>query len=274
MKFFFSIFLLITTTGFAQQNKNFFYTYATGEKFVVVPNLVLQIAPSLGAATGDTISFGTPVNVLLQVPYSEVIDDYEIPWLKISYKKGDFTKVGFVLAHKLSIKNATIDKINYALAWQGKDTFNINYNNYKDSSITNYSDDFYVLNILNNQEKYSIGLPQNFKIDSVVFCYDKTKSKQHPSTATVCFVQTNPSIQILYSYATCNNGLMVFPPLFRTNSTTSSTNETLFFPTKGKYKKNHFAITKEIIVAKENKQTITSYYEFKNCSYTLIPSKK
>jgi hypothetical protein len=92
----------------AQQSsfKNFFYSNIKGNTIVAAPKVITHIAPSVGAAIDDSLLYGTPVKVLMLVPYSESINGIEVPWAKCIYKKGEFNKVTFILANELALATA------------------------------------------------------------------------------------------------------------------------------------------------------------------------
>ena len=66
--------LLFTKDLFAQNQKTSFpfFNNMKGERKVVADTAILKVAPSTGAANADTIFLGNNVNILMQVPFSEV----------------------------------------------------------------------------------------------------------------------------------------------------------------------------------------------------------
>lgn len=276
MRLIFSFFLfLFTSFCFAQQSKNFFYTYAKGDKYVTVPQIVLQIAPSLGAAYGDTLSFGTPVNVLHTVPYSEVIDGYEIPWLKISYKKGEFTKVSFVLASKLSLASIKVENEVYFLGWEGRSFQKIDN---LDSLITLYQNKFFFSSGNKSNFFEEIALEKNMNPDIVELYFntkDLTGIKKTKGWFFFSISDKQMRLFINYNYLICNNSKLLSLPetsIKYLNDFTTQ-NQVLTLVPNRKYK-SQFHITERTEVNKVLTNEKTTYYKFKDCSYSLIPPKK
>jgi hypothetical protein len=82
-----------------------FFQNIKGDRKVFADTVVLRLAPSTGAATGDTLYLGDNINILMEVPYSEVRNNIVAPWFKITYKKGGYTKVGFISAFDIAIND-------------------------------------------------------------------------------------------------------------------------------------------------------------------------
>lgn len=223
---------------------------------MVVPDLVLQIAPSLGAATGDTLAFGTPVNVLLQVPYSEVIDGYEMPWLKISYTKGEFAKVGFVLAHKLSLVSVRVENSLVILGYEGNNVFLQNLN---DSSF-----------------KRRLSELKNFKtIDSFSINYfNNIKLKGILGNIKLFFKGEENNKTAVYNFLVCkNNQIIPLAPTTLHSDTFNLTYDYIFPDADKKLKKNMFKIIAFDFIAGTSTNKFW-YYKVENCSFKPIPQKK
>ncbi|MFY7963966.1 MAG: hypothetical protein ACOVO1_03635 [Chitinophagaceae bacterium] len=115
MKHFFSLLFLLFSFSLFSQTKpeNFaFFQNLNGERKVFADTAIIRIAPSSGAAVNDTLFLGDDINVLMQVPYSEVKNNVAFPWLKITYKKGVFVKVGFISAIDIAINDKASMKEN------------------------------------------------------------------------------------------------------------------------------------------------------------------
>lgn len=96
----------IVSNAQSQEGKNFFYSTVKGNSFIAVEKVITHIAPSIGAAIDDSLTFGTPINILLLVPFSESLHGIEVPWAKCIYKKGEFNKVTFILASDLALASS------------------------------------------------------------------------------------------------------------------------------------------------------------------------
>lgn len=123
----------------AQQtsNKSFFYTAIKGNTIVAVNKVITHIAPSVGAAIDDSLTFGTPVQVLMLVPYSESTNGIEVPWAKCIYKKGEFNKVTFILASNLALHHANSNGTSSCIGFQYSTTDSIFFQIKLNNSIKN-----------------------------------------------------------------------------------------------------------------------------------------
>ena len=50
-----------------------FFQNIKGERKVFADTAILRVAPSTGAATGDTLYLGDNINILMEVPYLSLI---------------------------------------------------------------------------------------------------------------------------------------------------------------------------------------------------------
>ena len=82
-----------------------FFQNIKGDRKVFADTVVLRLAPSTGAATGDTLYLGDNINILMEVPYSEVRNNIVSPWFKITYNKGGYTKIGFISGVDMAIND-------------------------------------------------------------------------------------------------------------------------------------------------------------------------
>jgi hypothetical protein len=107
---------LFFTFCLSAQNKYPFFSNTKGDRKTIADTVIIRIAPSTTAAFDDTLYFGTPVEVLMTVPYTETRDNMISPWLKVIYKKGRFKKIGFVSAIDVSLNESIMYK-NYEFIW-------------------------------------------------------------------------------------------------------------------------------------------------------------
>ena len=174
-----SSFLVFSFCSIAQKNNFPFFNNMKGERKVVADTAILRVAPSTGAAINDTIYLGENINILMQVPYSEVRNNIASPWLKITYKKGNFTKVAFISAidvslnEKLSVKD--IDFIFGVVKNDRKDSIANNeiivINHYQ-CKLVSFKKNKNIADIVFN-------IPTNFTVDSLsTLILAKTKLKK------------------------------------------------------------------------------------------------
>ncbi len=162
-------FLLFAFYLSAQTPKNNFpfFHNMKGERKVVADTAILRVAPSTGAAITDTIFVGDEINILMQVPYSEVRNHVASPWLKVTYKKGNYTKVGFASAIDIAINEKLhINDVDIA--------FGVLKNDRKDSLVNSEltSVNYYKCRLVAfRKNKYVDDLvfnaPRNFSVDSM-----------------------------------------------------------------------------------------------------------
>lgn len=117
-------FCLFSQTSFT------FFKELKGTKRILNDTVITRVAPSTGAALEDTLYAGNLVEVLMEVPYTEVRNNINAPWLKVIYQKGKFKKIGFVSAIDIAV-NQKLQHKNFEFLW------GVVANNKKDSFVNN-----------------------------------------------------------------------------------------------------------------------------------------
>ena len=200
------IFLVFSFFSFSQSNNFPFFNNLKGDRKVFADTAILRVAPSTGAATADTLFLGENISILMTVPYSEVRNNIVSPWLKITYKKGAFTKVGFVSAIDIALN----EKISF------KDVdlvIGLEKSNKKDSLINNQltiNSNYWgkVKNIKKNKKtsEVLIEIPHQMKVDSIVsIAAKKVKLNGSLGLVQMDVVSTNDSTLVYqYNFIVCN----------------------------------------------------------------------
>ena len=259
------LYFSIIYSSFAQnKNINFaFFNNMLGEKKVIADTAFLKVAPSTGAATEDTLFLGNDINILMQVPFSEVRKNVNSPWLKITYKKGAFTKVGFISAIDVAICSALEIKNNYAI-------IGIQQNNRTEKFINEnlkIDDNFIAKIVLINgtQKLYqdTFLIPSLTKVDSVSkFTISKCNLKRADGLIQINFATSiNKDLEYSYNYIACNANLVglnfINPNPIYTSAINISQNKLLF-----NSKKIIHLIVGDLVGTKQ-----IATYKWKNCSY-------
>lgn len=112
------------------QTSHTFFKELKGVKKILNDTVVTRVAPSTGAAFEDTLYAGNAIEVLMEVPYTEVRNNINAPWLKVVYQKGKFKKIGFVNAVDIAV-NEKLQHKNFEFLW------GVIANNKKDSFVHN-----------------------------------------------------------------------------------------------------------------------------------------
>ena len=180
MKPLLTFYFLLSTFYLSAQKTSFpFFNNIKGDRKVFADTAILRVAPSTGAAINDTLFLGDNINILMQVPYSEVRNNIVSPWLKITYKKGAFSKVAFIssidvaLNEKLAVKDV---EVVFGLVRNEKIDSIANNEIY---TINNYNCKAIVFKKNKNVADLFFNLPPKFSVDSLsVAVLQKTKLKK------------------------------------------------------------------------------------------------
>lgn len=268
---------IIITLGFcflcfcvSAQTKYSIFKDIKGVKKVVADTVITRVAPSTGAAFDDTLYIGNTVEVLMEVPYTEVRNNIVSPWLKVMYKKGKYNKIGFISAIDLAL-NTKLSYKNFDFFW------GVTGNNKKDSFINNelatsnnYQCKLAVMKDGNLVTDYRFMLTHEQGVDSFSLALLKT-SRLAKTQFTIEF--TNYSLKdstkkeyYTHSFVVCQNNNIVELPL---------THNYLVKPKVGfpvsliTYKsKNKFLLRTEFLQIFS--ETIVDTYKWNDCSYELV----
>ena len=167
---FFLFFIIVVQNLIAQQKlQSFaFFNNIYGKRIVVVDEAILHVGPSAGAAFTDTLHFGDTINILMQVPYFESINELEVPWFKITYFKKGYTKVSYILGNDISL----IEEINCS---NYKCYVGFNNSIIKSDDLINQNENNILsLFIVDSASKKNISfiLPKGFNTDSIFSKYN------------------------------------------------------------------------------------------------------
>lgn len=185
-----------------------FFQNIKGEKKVFADTAIVKVAPSTGAAFADTLFIGEAINILMQVPFSEVRNNIPSPWYKVTYKKKGYTKVGFISGIDIAIGSLKLKSNNEVL-------FGLLRNERKDSFINNelQSKDNFIaaMQIVkagkkNNSVEFKIP-PYNVYLDSITSML-LTKPKLRHSNGVIQLELTSTkhnSTFIQYHFIVCSN---------------------------------------------------------------------
>lgn len=247
------------------QNINYpFFDKMEGKRIVYSDIAITRVAPSSGATYGDTLKIGDTINILMTVPYSENRLNVESPWLKISYKKREFTKVSFISAidiainEQLNICDATI-------------IFGIE-NKIQTDSLINKE---LVVN-----SKYQLGLkmifnktkidatnfllPTNFNVDTCLFELIKLNKNNFTENIMQIKISSNNKLEgsRTFSFTICKNKIISLPTLQNYFSIKNKSWTHSYFNFKSK--KIFSVISKNIINNSEIK------YKWMNCNFKKL----
>jgi hypothetical protein len=248
-----SSFFIITK---AQQTsgKNFFYNAIKGNSIIVLPKVITHIAPSVGAAIDDSLDFGTPIKVLMLVPYSESINGIEVPWAKCIYKKGEFNKVTFILSNQLALSTANINNTLVCVSFKTAT---------KDSI-------FFETNIINNAKTIKLlqtfGFEKQSSTDSFKIELINTHGLKKVSNIFGVHI-FNTNLKHSYHYIECENSnqLTTLEKVEVTLNTSPFSGKIWEFPSSKKVKKNRLLL--QDFSTNESKNTpVSKVFHFKNCS--------
>ena len=201
-------FLLFTFYSLAQSQKtNFlFFNNMKGDRKVFADTAILKVAPSTGAATADTIFIGENISILMTVPYSEVRNNIASPWLKITYKKGTFTKVGYISAMDVSLNEKLCFKDFDIVVGLEK---NVRRDSFVNNQLTINNDYFGKLKTIKKANKVAeeiFEIPHQMKVDSII-CIAPKKVKLNNTIGLVQMdvISTQDSTLVYqYNFIVCN----------------------------------------------------------------------
>lgn len=183
-----------------------FFQNIKGDRKVFADTAIIRIAPSAGAAINDTLYLGDDVNVLMQVPYSEVRNNIASPWLKVTYKKAAFTKVGFVSAMDIAINDKASMKEN-EFVW------GVSLAERKDTTINNetlfvnhYKGKVKVKTGKNKWTNDVINIPAAMMVDTVInSVFKRTKLGSSKGVVQIDVTSTkNKTLVYQYNFVLCN----------------------------------------------------------------------
>ncbi len=263
----FFCFLFFAFHLFAQSQKtNFpFFNNLKGERKVFADTAILRVAPSTGAAITDTIFAGNDINILMQVPYSEVRNNVSSPWLKVTYKKNSFTKVAFISAIDISI--------NQKLTAKDIDiVFGVIKNDRKDSIVNNeiivtnnYKCKLISFKKGKNIDAVVFDIPKNFSVDSIATSFiEKTKLNKTVAAIRLLLSSKNDNEgDYKFNFVLCNSIKIVQLPTqhnYLVKLSKNWVNEDLLFH----YQSKDFAV-----ISRETNTPFggKTFYKWKDCSY-------
>jgi hypothetical protein len=193
--------LLLATCLFAQSPKtNYpFFQNIKGDRKVFADTAVLRVAPSTGAATGDTLYLGDNINILMEVPYSEVRNNIASPWFKITYKKGGYTKVGFISAVDIAINDNQTKDVEFVWGLD-KNTRTDSVVNGEIKFLNHYTAKFKVKGTNKKWIDELIDIPASMNVDTVMAISFK-KTKLNSSRGVVQIELSSTTIKsVIYQY--------------------------------------------------------------------------
>lgn len=233
-------------------NKNFFYSQIKGNTTIVTQKAITRIAPSIGAAVDDSLAFGTPMQVLMIVPYSESLNGLEIPWVKCIYKKGEFNKVTFVMANQLALKHVESNNTS-ALVYFKSHT--------NDSLL-------FEIKIINQDKKidyqHTLSLPKTDKIDS--FKIELINPSGLKNVCNIFRINAHTStLENCYNFIECSQSseLLCLEKSSKNKVLGTIEGKNWNFPSNSKLKKNQIMMIS--YSNNPNNSFPSKIYKFRNC---------
>ena len=248
-----SSFFIITKAQQAS-GKNFFYNAIKGNSIIVLPKVITHIAPSVGAAIDDSLEFGTPINILMLVPYSESINGIEVPWAKCIYKKGEFNKVTFILANQLALSRVHSNNTLACISFKTATTDSI----------------FFETTIINNAKKIKLhqtfGFEKQSSTDS--FKIELISPNGLKKVSNIFGVHIfNNNKKHSYHYVECeySNQLTTLEKVEITLNASPVSGKIWEFPCSKKVKKNRLLL-QDFSTNESKNSAVSKVFHFKNCS--------
>lgn len=259
LTFILTILVSISCNSFAQQKiESFsFFNGMKGKRIVIVDTAILHVGPSAGAANTDTLFFGEEVNVLMIVPYFEQVFELDVPWLKITYFRRNYTKVSYILAHQISL------------------TGSIEFENKKCLTAVRPNENLKekLIQILCVKEKNiennsSVQIPKDFTVDSIQLSIAEKTCLKNSTAMFNIQLKSNKVEEGVYNkwIIFCENSQIIQLPFIHNyfqSKSNAFVEEKIFFPNQ-----NSFKISSKLLM-KKNKETI-SKYSWQNCNYIKL----
>ncbi len=199
-------FLVFNFYSFSQKTNYPFFQNIKGDRKVFADTAILHVAPSTGAATGDTLYLGDNISILMEVPYSEIRNNIASPWFKITYRKGGYTKVGFISAVDVAINdNQTAKDVEFVWGLE-KNTRTDSVVNGEIKFSNHYSAKLKVKGTNKKWMDEVIDIPASMNVDTVMeISFKKTKLNGSRGVVQIEFCSTTiKSVIYQYNIILCN----------------------------------------------------------------------
>ncbi len=265
----FNVFIVVLIATFPlnskSQHTNFpFFDKMQGARIIYSDIAITRVAPSTGAAYGDTLKIGDSINILMAVPYSENRLNVESPWLKITYKKRGYAKVSFISAIDIAI-NEQLNICDASLIFGVENKVQTDSLIHKEL-VVNSKYQLGVKMLLNKTkiDATNFLLPTNFTVDTCLFELVKLNKNNFTDNIMQIKISSNNKLEgsRTFSFTICRNKIISLPTLqnYFSIENNSWTNSYFNFNSK----KIFSVISKNIINNSEIK------YKWMNCNFKKL----